>query len=215
MSHCEHSCWAACPRSTITPLPRHPSINATASGYRHRHRRRPPQCEWSWLLPSPPQCECTCLLPSLDLLRQTVAPQPRQPPQCEWSWLLPSPLQCECTCLLPSLDLLRQTAAAAVRVHLPAALARPAQADRARPAQTDRSCRRSAPAQTDRRSATKAATAVRMEHRSANAPARCLCSTCSDRPSLRNQGSRRSAKCEAAAVPLLSHCGSRRRWRWR
>ena len=177
MSHCEHSCWAACPRSTITPLPRHPSINATASGYRHRHRRRPPQCEWSWLLPSPPQCECTCLLPSLDLLRQT--------------------------------------AAAAVRVHLPAALARPAQADRARPARTDRSRRRSAPAQTDRRSATKAATAVRMEHRSANAPARCLCSTCSDRPSLRNQGSRRSAKCEAAAVPLLSHCGSRRRWRWR
>ena len=45
----------------------------------------PPQCEWSWLLPSLPQCE--------------------------WSWLLPSPPQCECTCLLPSLDLLRQTVA--------------------------------------------------------------------------------------------------------
>ena len=30
-----------------------------------------------------PQCECTCPLPLLDLLRQTVAPQPGQPPQCE------------------------------------------------------------------------------------------------------------------------------------
>merc|ERR1712185_643877 len=65
--------------------------------------RRPPQCEWSWLLPSPPQCECTCLLPSLDLLRQTVAPRPRQPAQCEWSG---------CT---------RRRSAAAVRMHLPAA----------------------------------------------------------------------------------------------
>merc|ERR1712185_312348 len=132
---------ARCPRSTCSDRPQLPQP------------RQPPQCEWSWLLPSLPQCE--------------------------WSWLLPSPLQCECNCLLPPpqcewspphcplplLDLLRQTIAAAlaaaVRMHLPAALARPAQ--------------------TDRRSAAKAASAVRMERlhsppqcgRSANAPACC------------------------------------------
>ena len=168
MSHCEHSCWAASPRSTITPLPRHPPINATASGYRHRHRRRPPQCEWSWLLPSPLQCECNCR-------------------SCRNQGSRRSANGAGCC---PR----RRSANGAL--HLPAALARPAQTDRSR-------C-------------------------SASAPACCPCSTCSgrpgstcsdrpqpppqcacsDRPSLCNQGSHRSAngapQCECTCpLPLL------------
>merc|ERR1711995_208596 len=131
-----------------------------------------PQCE-SWLLHSPPQCECTCLLPSLDLLRQTVAPRPRQPSlrdqgshrSANGAAALAAAVrpQCECTCLLP-----------------------PPQCEWSR-----------------RRSATKAATAVRMERlhsppqcgRSANAPACC--------PHRSANGARRTARCLCAAVREL------------
>ena len=128
-------------RQTIAGSRRNQGSRRSASGAgcctRRRSANAPACCPRSTCSdrPQPPQRECTCLLPLLDLLRQTgldllgqtaaaaavrllrqtVAPQPRQPPQCEWS--------------------------AAVRMHLPAAFARPAQ--------------------TDRRSATRAAAAVR------------------------------------------------------
>merc|ERR1712185_412673 len=111
------------------------SANGAGCCPRRRSANAPACCPRSTCSdrPQPLQCECTCLLPLLDLLRQTgldllgqtaaaaavrllrqtVALQPRQPPQCEWS--------------------------TAVRMHLPAAFARPAQTDRSR-------CSASAPA---------------------------------------------------------------------
>ena len=84
-SRCSASAPACCPCSTCSGRP-----GSTCSD----RPQPPPQCACSDR-PSlrnqgshrsangAPQCECTCPLPLLDLLRQTVAPQPGQPPQCE------------------------------------------------------------------------------------------------------------------------------------
>merc|ERR1712185_375465 len=105
--------------------------------------------------------------------------------------------------------------AAAVRMHLPAALARPAQ--------TDRSCRN----QGSHRSANEAGCCPRCRsangagccprrcranataccpHRSANGArrtARCLCSTCSDRPSLLHSPPQCECTCLLPSLDLL------------
>merc|ERR1711995_79563 len=178
-------------RQTVAPRPRQPSLrdqgsHRSANGAAALAAAVRPQCECTCLLP-PPQCEWSRRRSATKAATAVRMERLNSPPQCGRSANAPAccphrsangarrTARCLCAAVrLPSLDLLRQTAAAAtkaaaaVRVHLPAALARPAQ--------TDRSCRN----QGSRRSANEAGCCPR--RCSANAPACCPRSTCSDRP---------------------------------